>query len=248
MEATVSFFLLFAGYMLFYSIRNERHLFQDGFLIVISVLMLTFHIFSPLGISFMISSRLCIVFFNHKLAVPKRRIMGMILFCMLICLSSLSRGDVSSVTDLRNATMEKIHDLRYGENVLPRGDLYKASMLQSSDEEMIEIQTAQEKNLYLRGFVGSQYRNGKWKELNAESYAGKNAGMLSWLKENSFDPLYQVSRYYNLPESFSIQRKVSGMRIVRICVKMRIRGFVRMLCFRQGIIWKRKCPLPSRTN
>lgn len=198
MEATVSFFLLFAGYMLFYSIRNERHLFQDGFLIVISVLMLTFHIFSPLGISFMISSRLCIVFFNHKLAVPKRRIMGMILFCMLICLSSLSRGDVSSVTDLRNATMEKIHDLRYGENVLPRGDLYKASMLQSSDEEMIEIQTAQEKNLYLRGFVGSQYRNGKWKELNAESYAGKNAGMLSWLKENSFDPLYQVSRYYNL--------------------------------------------------
>ena len=198
MEAMVAFFMLATGFLIFYSIQNERYLFQDGFLILTSVIMLAFHIFSARGISLMISSRVCIAFFNHKMAVPRRRVIGMVLFCTLICVSSLLQGSVSTVTEMREAVSDKIHDLRYGENVLPRGNLYQASMLKSSDEEMMTVTTGQEKNLYLRGFVGSVYANGQWQELKADHYTGKYEGMISWLKENDFDPLYQVSEYYDL--------------------------------------------------
>lgn len=71
--------------------------------------------------------------------------------------------------------------LRYGEKNLPEGDLYQASALQSAEGELLTVETQQAKAFYLRGFVGSVYRDGCWELLPDSAMGGDNAGMPQWL-------------------------------------------------------------------
>lgn len=68
--------------------------------------------------------------------------------------------------DFREQVEEKVHEIRYGKDILPEGDLYQAGKLHASTEVMLEVQGQQEKNLYLRGFVGGSYQNGQWEEMS----------------------------------------------------------------------------------
>lgn len=118
--------------------------------------------------------------------------------------------------DFREQVEEKVHEIRYGKDTLPEGDLYQAGKLHASTEVMLEVQGQQEKNLYLRGFVGGSYQNGQWKEMSDAAYSGKNTGMFTWLKARSFDPLTQVAAYNQLgeeqdvPEGNQVQVKVKN--------------------------------------
>lgn len=118
--------------------------------------------------------------------------------------------------DFREQVEEKVHEIRYGKDTLPEGDLYQAGKLHASTEVMLEVQGHQEKNLYLRGFVGGSYQNGQWEEMSDAAYSGKNAGMFTWLKARSFDPLTQVAAYNQLgeeqdvPEGNQVQVKVKN--------------------------------------
>lgn len=118
--------------------------------------------------------------------------------------------------DFREQVEEKVHEIRYGKDILPEGDLYQAGKLHASTEVMLEVQGQQEKNLYLRGFVGGSYQNGQWEEMSDAAYSGKNAGMFTWLKARSFDPLTQVAAYNQLgeeqdvPEGNQVQVKVKN--------------------------------------
>lgn len=118
--------------------------------------------------------------------------------------------------DFREQVEEKVHEIRYGKDILPEGDLYQAGKLHASTEVMLEVQGQQEKNLYLRGFVGGSYQNGQWEEMSDATYSGKNAGMFTWLKARSFDPLTQVAAYNQLgeeqdvPEGNQVQVKVKN--------------------------------------
>lgn len=71
-----------------------------------------------------------------------------------------------TVMDFREQVEEKVHEIRYGKDILPEGDLYQAGKLHASTEVMLEVQGQQEKNLYLRGFVGGSYQNGQWEEMS----------------------------------------------------------------------------------
>lgn len=121
-----------------------------------------------------------------------------------------------TVMDFREQVEEKVHEIRYGKDTLPEGDLYQAGKLHASTEVMLEVQGQQEKNLYLRGFVGGSYQNGQWEEMSDAAYSGKNAGMFTWLKARSFDPLTQVAAYNQLgeeqdvPEGNQVQVKVKN--------------------------------------
>lgn len=118
--------------------------------------------------------------------------------------------------DFREQVEEKVHEIRYGKDTLPEGDLYQAGKLHASTEVMLEVQGQQEKNLYLRGFVGGSYQNGQWEEMSDAAYSGKNAGMFTWLKARSFDPLTQAAAYNQLgeeqdvPEGNQVQVKVKN--------------------------------------
>ena len=127
----------------------------------------------------------------------------------------LSDADIASITDARQVVKDQIHTWRYGEDTLPEGDLREAAILQQSEDEMLRVQTEQQKMLYLRGFVGEIYQDGTWSELPSYIYGNENTGMMKWLAQQNFDPLMQVAEYYSLgdeqnkPESNNLQISVT---------------------------------------
>ncbi len=143
------------------------------------------------------------------------------LYCFLVVAGVMTAGifmvsqeEMQSVTQIRQQGKEQIHTWRYGVDVLPEGDLGQAAMLHQSTGEMLQVWTEQQKMLYLRGFVGEVYQDGTWHELLAVSYGDDNTGMLRWLKQQGFDPLMQVAKYYSLssqadqPETNHVQISV----------------------------------------
>lgn len=124
-------------------------------------------------------------------------------------------GDMYSIEQFRLQAKQKVHDLRYGKEELPEGDLSQAGTFQNDQQKMLRVTSAQEKNLYLKAFVGGVYKNGMWTYMPDSEYGGSDAGMLQWLKENNFDPLTQSADYYRIGKEKDIkenkvQIEVSG--------------------------------------
>ena len=118
-------------------------------------------------------------------------------------------GELPSVTQLRQRTAEAIHTLRYGQDTLPQGDLRQAQRLNQDTAELMEVQTEQEKNLYLRAFVGADYDSGVWTPLPDSAYAGDYAGMLDWLQTQDFNPMTQPAAYWSLSDGDSVPEENS---------------------------------------
>ncbi len=114
------------------------------------------------------------------------------------CASWLPREDMLSIDTARENAAQLIHDVRYGATVLPEGDLYRAWRLQRADGEMLTVRSEQQKTLYLRGYVGGAYENGKWNALPESAYGGDSTGMFDWLAAQGFDPMTQTAAYYEL--------------------------------------------------
>ena len=126
----------------------------------------------------------------------------------------LPQGELPRVKDLRESLADGVTTLRYGATTLPEGDLYNASKLQSSDDAMLTVETQQAKSFYLRGFIGSVYKDGTWQPLPDSALGGDNAGMLRWLATQGFDPLTQSAQYWqldeNTPETNKMAIQVTG--------------------------------------
>lgn len=124
----------------------------------------------------------------------------------------LPAGEMGGIVWLRSQTDGQIHDLRYGTEKLPLGDL-NAALSGGTDTEL-EVRTEQNKDLYLRAFVGSDYADGQWEPLSEAAYGGDNTGMFTWLKKQGFRPQTQLSSYMALGEgkaqSNSVQIRVDG--------------------------------------
>ena len=124
--------------------------------------------------------------------------------------------EILSIRNVRNAAEETVYRIRYGENTLPEGNLYNSSELKVYDQEMLKVDTEQNKTLYLKGFTGAVYKSGIWEPQPDSAYGGERTGMLKWLREKGFDPLDQVAEYYSyndegkIPESNKISVSVTG--------------------------------------
>lgn len=123
-----------------------------------------------------------------------------LVFTVLLMASAVIAGGKKEegVARFRGDVVKAVHELRYGRDTLPLGDLREADILGSSDGRMLSVRTGQAKNIYLKGFVGSVYEDGKWREPHGSAYRGQYSGMLKWLRNNNFDPLTQVYSYYSL--------------------------------------------------
>lgn len=212
----------FAFAWIFYRIATRRHVVIGA---VIALALLFFQSIMD-GISswpcgFLISGILGL-WITQKKAAPQMqavRIWAACAIAILICFWLKPGTEMKDVTDMRNATKKEIHTLRYGENLLPEGDLWEAGKLHAkADEVLLKVQTSQVKNLYLRGFSGSEYADGTWEPLPDSAYTGVYTGLLSWLADQNFDPLTQPSSYYALSnaaanasvQTNTIQLKVTG--------------------------------------
>lgn len=113
---------------------------------------------------------------------------------------------VTSVVWLKEQTVQATEDLMYGKDTLPEGDLEMADQLLDGNKEVLRVKTAQKKTLYLKGFVGSRYQDGKFTQLPKSAYKGERSGMLKWLADMSFIPQNQYASYAGLEADSQIRK------------------------------------------
>lgn len=106
-------------------------------------------------------------------------------------------NDIQSVDDFRHGTLEAVNDMRYGEDSLPKGDLSKAYLMNVGSGVRLTVNQSSAKTLYLKGFVGADYSNGKWTELTRADFRGENDGIEDWLVQQDFTPVQQYHLYQN---------------------------------------------------
>lgn len=125
-----------------------------------------------------------------------------IFLAVLLLGVAVPQKEMQSVSRIRTQVKEGVREMRYGKQSLPMGDLNQAYRLRESTEEMMQIETGQEKTLYLRRFTGGKYdsASGKWNPLSEADYGNEYSGMFRWLKQQGFHPLRQVAEYYSLGE------------------------------------------------
>ena len=120
---------------------------------------------------------------------------ALLLFLILVSLPLNIVKPLSAVTDLHTAAAEEVHQLRYGSDDLPDGDLYQAHTMLTGNDATLTVTTQLEKAIYLRGFTAGRYQNGVWSPLPGSDFGGDNAGMLTWLDKQGLDPLSQYDAY-----------------------------------------------------
>lgn len=124
---------------------------------------------------------------------------------------SFALNDVNNqnVENIKINVLDTVHDVRYGKNVLPSGNLMQANLLSRGKDARLKVTSTYEKDLYLKAYVGSIYKDNQWRTLTDADYGYKNSGMFTWLNKHHFDPSRQVSTYYSLGNEKLKKNKVS---------------------------------------
>lgn len=144
-------------------------------------------------------------------SVPQRRVgaygcgcIGAI--CVFVLLLTLFSGGYKksvSIEQYKYNVIRALEKFRYGEDSLPQGNFKKASTLLEGTKERLEVKMDKPQELYLRGYVGSEYKKRFWTTLPLENYSGKYDGMLTWLEKNEFLPATQYASYDALSKQAS---------------------------------------------
>ena len=128
------------------------------------------------------------------------------IFALVFAALLLSTGGYTKIRQLeqwKKDASDNYEKLRYGEDTLPQGNLRKASDLLDGNEYRLHLTMDQPKELYLKGFVGADFKEQQWQEASSESYQGDYEGILQWLEAQRFDPLMQYSRYQDLTDDIN---------------------------------------------
>ena len=186
-----------AGYLM---IKGHHTMICFLYELVWFYLLLLVENFDSLAGGLMFAAFLGLFISTKQQEMTKRGFLWLAVVVVIFCIGSgaMNQTEIKGIHNFREDIQTRIHTMRYGKDVLPEGELRAASELKSSEEGMLTVKTEQEKNLYLRGFVGGTYQNGRWRTLSDAAYGGDNSGMLKWLKQQKFDPLYQNTEYLNL--------------------------------------------------
>ena len=203
-ERDAAAFTLFAAmvcsYLVYWVIRHRLVMVEGLCCVGWIALLLVGQCYEPMPCALLLAALLCTAMYaphtriSHQMALHS----ALLTAGLCLCAAILPRGEMPQIRTLRTDAEQAVHDLRYGEDTLPQGNLYKAADLQSAEGIQLTVQSAQEKNLYLRAYVGGQYADGQWLPLADSAYGGSNAGLLDWLQARGFDPLTQSATYYSL--------------------------------------------------
>jgi hypothetical protein len=101
--------------------------------------------------------------------------------------------------DLSEAVLQEVHTKRYETKytTLPEGRL---EPIRQSDSVALIVTMEKPEVLYLRGFTGTKFRDGRWQPLNNETLA-QNQDLLYWLNSREFDPRAQFEAAASIQET-----------------------------------------------
>jgi hypothetical protein len=93
--------------------------------------------------------------------------------------------------NVQYATNETIENIRYGKNIRGDGNMIPEDF--KNDKTVLEVTMAKPESMYLKGFTGSIYEEGKWTVLPNESYYAEK-DMMYWLHKKEFAGISQISK------------------------------------------------------
>lgn len=128
---------------------------------------------------------------------------------LLVAVVSFRSEYTVRVNEVREEFKQTLLNVRYGEDTLPEGDLSKAYLMNTDDEERLVVKQSHPSELYLRGFIGAEYSDGKWTVLERSNFRGSNEGITEWLKSNGFEPFRQYSDYISADGTKLAKNKVT---------------------------------------
>lgn len=113
-----------------------------------------------------------------------------------------------SVDEAKAAVIAAEEHIRYdklgGDDIdqLGRGDLTETHPMEYTDNTVLQLKMQMPQPMYLRGFVGGSYVDGKWREAEEGAYSGEYTGMMEWLVQQDFYPWMQQERLYRMSENY----------------------------------------------
>lgn len=181
-------------------IRNKKYVPLGSIILGICILNLLFDTSNFVGVALYLAgfTGLIITRSSKNFRIRYAFFTGLYLVIFLIFAIIIQSHSMNSITKMREDTGKLIDNIRYGTDSLPEGDIREGYRLNTGEEKRLEVTTEYVKPLYLKGFVGSSYVEGKWTKLTNQTYSGKNDGILEWLTGNNLDPIYQYSKYEHL--------------------------------------------------
>lgn len=101
------------------------------------------------------------------------------------------------VAGARAAVVSAADRIRFGDDVLPQGDLARAADLNAPSDSHLDITVhgSPADDLLLRGYVGATFEDGSWTPVDHTAFTGQWNGIASWLKGRDFMPVRQRSLY-----------------------------------------------------
>ena len=116
---------------------------------------------------------------------------------LLFCACSALYTQDGPVANLRSQVVSAVDRARYGNEVLPQGDLARAAALNAKTDDHLDLTVHGEPadDLLLRGYVGATFEGDAWSPLDHTSLTGKWNGIVSWLDSRGFQPARQRSLY-----------------------------------------------------
>lgn len=97
------------------------------------------------------------------------------------------------IDNVHKDTGARLHEIRFGSDSLPHGDMAKARDMLNSDDDTLLVTFTSPEAMYLKGFTGTDFEESKWQEYEPDRYAGKWNGMLDYFRDNKFS----VQRMYD---------------------------------------------------
>lgn len=201
-------FAYVSGVFCWHLVQKRRLLLCTAFGVLLTVGLLLIGGFSALICALYLSGLLGL-WMSSAGQPPVRQAVHLWALCTVLLMVGVAftpdGSDLNSVSQLRTLAKQQIHSMRYGDDILPQGNLRKAAMMNNNDTiPLLHVQTGQEKSLYLRGFVGMTYKDGVWTPPTNNLYGGDYSGMLDWLDAQNFDPLTQTAAYLSLCEGADV--------------------------------------------
>lgn len=92
------------------------------------------------------------------------------------------------VQQLRNTVISDVNAARFGNEVtrsMPDGDFSRLGMLELSEESALEVSMEKPDSLWLRGFVGGDYKGNGWEETDSQQLY-ESSDLFYWLHQANF--------------------------------------------------------------
>lgn len=191
---------------LFINSKNKR-LYLSIYIFLWMILLLEINRFNALIFAFVFI--LLISLLIYEMTPLSRKwisLLGIIIIGISLALTNVNNQSVQS---FKENILDTVHDVRYGKSVLPSGNLMQANLLSRGNDARLKVSSTYEKDLYLKAYVGSIYKDNQWISLTDADYGYENSGMFTWLNKHHFDPSKQVSTYYSLGKKKIKNNKIS---------------------------------------